>query len=214
MELDEMKLAWQTLGAQLERQHALNVQFFRESRLDKLRRGLRPLMWGQWLQLVIGVALAICGAVLWTTHLQRVDVLACGLVANAYGVLLIAFAARNLYLIHCIDHAAPVLDIQRKIAGLRAFRVRVEAPVNAVVCCFLWIPVLWANMALYGINLWSPGFIRWAVASGFAGLISITVVVWAMRRMGHARKIEDNSAGRSVVRAQAALDEIARFERE
>lgn len=214
MELDEMKLAWQTLGAKLEQQHALNMQLFRESRMDKLRRGLRPLLWGQALQLAIGIALAVCGGALWTTHLHRPAVLACGLAAHAYGVLLIVFAARNLYLIRRIDHAAPVLDIQRRIAGLRAFRVRVEAPANAVVCCFLWIPVLWANLYWYGIDVWSPGFIRWAVASGFAGLASIVVVVWAMRRMGYARKVEEHSAGRSVLRAQGALDEIARFERE
>lgn len=214
MELDEMKLAWQTLGAKLEQQHTLTLQLFHESRLDKLRHGLRPLLWGQSLQLMIGIALAVCGAVLWATHLQRIDVLVCGLVAHAYGVLLIIFAARNLYLLNRVDYSAPVLDIQRRIARLRAFRVRVEAPVNAVVCCFLWIPVVWANLALYGINLWSPGFVRWGLASGFAGLLSIAVVVWAMRRMGYARKIEDHSAGRSVQRAQAALDEITRFERE
>jgi hypothetical protein len=45
-------------------------------------------------------------------------------------------------------------------------------------------------------------------------LISIVVVVWVMRRMGHGRKLEDLSAGRSVLKAQAELDEIARFERE
>lgn len=214
MELDEMKLAWQFLGARLEQQHALNLQLFRESRLDKLRRGLRPLLWGQSLQLVIGVALAICGGVLWTTHLQRIEVLACGLVAHAYGMLLIIFSARNLYLLDRVDYSAPVLDIQRRIAGLRAFRVRVEAPVNAVLGCFIWIPVLWASLAVYGIDLWSPGFIRWGVATGLVGLASIVVVVWAMRRMGHGGKIEDHSAGRSVLKAQAALDEIARFERE
>jgi len=135
-------------------------------------------------------------------------------VAHAYGVLLIVFAARNLYLIHRIDYAAPVLDIQRKLAGLRAFRVRVETPVNAVVGCFIWIPVLWVNLALYGVDLWSPGFVRWGIASGLAGLLAMVVVVWAMRRMGYASKIEDQSAGRSVRRAEAALDEITRFGRE
>lgn len=214
MELDEMKLAWQTLGARREHQHALTAQFFRESRLDKLRRGLRPLTWGQWLQLVIGNVLVFGGAALWASHLHQPDVLVCGLVAHTYGLLLTIFSVRNLYLIHRIDPAAPVLDIQRRIAALRAFRIRVEAPVNAVAGCFLWIPVLWVNLALYGIDLWSPGFVRWAIASGCVGLISILVVVWAMRRLGYGRKLDDYNAGRSIVRAQAALDEIARFERE
>lgn len=214
MELDDMRLAWHTLAAKFEHQQALNMQLFRESRLDKLRRSLRPLQWGQWLQLTIGVALAICGGLLWTTHLQRTEVLVCGLVAHAYGVLLIVFAARNLYLLHRIDYSAPVLDLQRRVAGLRAFRVRVEAPINAVLGCFTWIPVLWASLAVYGIDLWSPDFIRWGVATGLVGLMSVVAVAWTMRRMGLGGKIEDHSAGRSVVKAQAVLDEIARFERE
>jgi hypothetical protein len=90
----------------------------------------------------------------------------------------------------------------------------VETPVNVVVGCFIWIPVLWVSLALYGFNLWSPVFVRWGIASGLAGLAAFVVVVWVMRRMGYGRKIDDQGAGRSVLRAEAALDEIARFERE
>jgi len=45
-------------------------------------------------------------------------------------------------------------------------------------------------------------------------VLAMVLVVWAMRRMGYASKIEDQSAGRSVRRAEAAFDEITRFERE
>lgn len=214
MELDEMKRAWMAMELRMDGVEALLRKDSRDRRTGKARAALRPLFWGQSLQLAIGNALVVCGAVLWASHLHQPDVLVCGLVAHAYGLLLTIFAARNLYLIHRIDYAAPVLDIQRRIAALRAFRVRVETPVNAVVGCFLWIPVLWVNLASYGIDPWSPGLVRWAIASGFAGLISIVAVVWVMRRLGYGHKIEEASAGRSIVRAQAVLDEIARFERE
>jgi len=214
MDLDDMKQAWTEMSLRQDGLEALLRADLHDRRLDRARGALRPLWWGQLLQLAIGVVLAICGGALWASHLHRPDVLVCGVVAHAYGVLLIVFAARNLYLIHRIDYAAPVLDIQRKLAGLRAFRVRVETPVNAVVGCFIWIPVLWVNLALYGVDLWSPGFVRWGIASGLAGLLAMVVVVWAMRRMGYASKIEDQSAGRSVRRAEAALDEITRFGRE
>lgn len=214
MELEEMKLAWETLGARLERQQTLALQLFRDSRLDKLRRGLRPLVFGQALQLAIGVALSVWGAALWTSHLRQLDALVCGLVAQAYGVLLIVFAARNLYLKQRIDYAAPVLDIQRRLAELRAFRVRVEAPVNLAVCCFLWIPPTWVGLAAVGFDVPVRVFMYWAIGSSLAGLATLLLIVWTMRWLGYARKIEDNSAGRSIVQAQAALDEIARFERE
>ena len=214
MDLDEMKQAWTEMSLRQDGFEALLRADFHDRRLDRARGALRPLWWGQILQLAIGTVLAIGGGVLWASHLHMPDVLVCGLVAHAYGLLLIFFAARNLYLIHRIDYAAPVLDIQHRIAALRAFRVRVETPVNAVVGCFIWIPVLWVNLALYGFNLWSPDFVRWGIVSGLAGLAALVVAVWAMRRMGYGRKIDDQSAGRSVLRAEAALDEIARFERE
>lgn len=214
MELDEMKLAWQTLGRQLERQNALNLQLFRDSRLDKLRRGLRPLVWGQVLQMTIGLLFAVVAAIFWVGHRDVAHLVVCGLLVHAYGVLLIAFAARVLYLIQRIDPAAPVVAIQRQLADLRAWRVRVEAPVNAVLGCFIWIPVLWMNLAWYGADLWSPGFMWWAISCSLAGLAACVLVVWLMRRAGLARRVEDSSAGRSVQKAEAVLEEIARFERE
>lgn len=214
MELDELKQAWTALELRQDGMEALLRMDFRERRLGGARVALRPLVWGQILQLALGVAFSIWAGAFWATHLRPLHLLACGLLVHAFGVLLIVFSARNLFLTSRIDYAAPVLDIQRRIAELRTFRVRVEAPVNAVLGCFIWIPVLWMNLAWYGVDLWSPGFAGWALACGFAGLAVVVVVVWLMRRMGHGKKIEDESAGRSIVRAQAALDEIARFERE
>ncbi|MDE2272407.1 MAG: hypothetical protein KGJ94_10560 [Xanthomonadaceae bacterium] len=213
MELDEMKRTWAAMELRLDGMESLLRSESRERRTGRARAALRPLFWGQSLQLAVGNLLVACGAVLWATHLHQSGVLACGLVANAYGLLLTIFSARNLYLIHHIDYAAPVLDIQRRMAELCAFRVRVETPINAVAGCFIWIPVLWANLALYGLDLWSPGLIHWALASGAVGLIALAAVVWVMRRLGYGHKVDEASAGRSIVRAQAALDEVARFER-
>jgi hypothetical protein len=212
MELDEMKLAWQALDRRLEKQHALNVQLFRDGKLDKLRRGLRPLVWGQIFQLAVGVGFAVAGAAFCTSRLQVTHLLVCGLLVQAYGLVLIILATRVLYLIQRIDHAAAVLVIQRQLADLRAWRVRVEWPVNALLGCFVWIPVLWMNLAGYGIDLWSPPFMRWAIASSLVGLAGVALVLWWMRRMGPQRKIDDHAAGRSVQNAEAVLEAIARFE--
>jgi hypothetical protein len=214
MELDEMKSAWQVLDRRLEQQYALNLQLFKDGKLDKMRRGLQPLVWGQILQLAIGVVFVALAVAFWTSRLHVTHLLVCGLLVHAYGLLLIVFAARVLYFIQRIDHAAPVLVIQRQLADLRAWRVRVEAPINALLGCFVWIPVTWMNLAWYGIDPWSPKFMLWAVASSLVGLAGVVLVVWLMRRMGMQRKIEDNAAGRSVQKAEAMLDEIARFEHE
>ncbi len=214
MELDEMKLAWQTLDRRLEKQHALNVQMFTDGKLDKLWRGLRPLVWGQIFQLAIGVVLAGAAATFWAPRVHVTDLLVCGLLMQVYGLLLIMLATRVLYLIQRIDHAAPVLVMQRQLADLRAWRVRVEWPINAFLGCFVWIPVLWMNLAWYGIDLWSPQFMYWASASGLVGLAGVALVLWQMRCMGMQRKIDDHAVGRSVQKAEAVLEAIARFERD
>lgn len=214
MELDELKRAWAEMELRQDGMEALLRADFHDRRMGRTRAALRPLLWGQVLQLAIGVAFSIWGGAFWGTHLRPWHLLVCGLLVHAFGLLLIVFSARNLYLIQRIDYAAQVVDIQRDIARLRAFRVRVEAPVNAVLGCFIWIPVLWMNLAWYGIDLWSAGFLRWTVACGLVGLAAVAVVVWAMRRSGHGRELEDHNAGRSIVRAQTTIDEIARFERE
>jgi hypothetical protein len=214
MELDDMKQAWAGLDERLDKQYALNFQLLRDGKLDKARRGLRPLVWGQAIQLTIGVLITFWAGAFWATRWHVTHLLICGLLVHLYGILLIVFAARVLYSIQRLDYAAPVLVIQRQLADLRSWRVGVEAPVNGVLGCFIWIPVTWMSLAWYGIDLWSPGFMLWAIASSLVGLAAVVWVVWLMRRAGMARKIEDNAAGRSLQKAEAMLADIARFEQE
>ncbi|MGN2253609.1 hypothetical protein ACFWZ4_09545 [Frateuria sp. GZRe12] len=215
MELDDFKQAWQGLDRRLEHQRALNAQLFVESRLDKLRYGLRPLVWGQVAQIALGLLVAVLAGAFWVARLHVLHLLVCGVLLQLYGLSLIGFAARNLYLIHGIDPGSPVLAIQRRIAELRAWRVRVEGPFNAVAGCFVWILVLWVNLAWYGVDLWAGGrSIAWMTLSAGAGLAGVGVVVWVMRRTGHGRKLEDHTAGRSLQKAEAMLAEIERFQQE
>jgi hypothetical protein len=214
MELDDMKQAWAGLDERLDKQYALNFQLLRDGKLDKARRGLRPLVWGQAIQLTIGVLITFWAGAFWATRWHVTHLLICGLLVHLYGILLIVFAARVLYSIQRLDYAAPVLVIQRQLADLRSWRVGVEAPVNGVLGCFIWIPVTWMSLAWYGIDLWSLGFMLWAIASSLVGLAAVVWVVWLMRRAGMARKIEDNAAGRSLQKAEAMLADIARFEQE
>jgi hypothetical protein len=217
MELDDFKHVWQGLDCRLERQEALQLSIFRDGKLDNARRGLRPLAWGQAIQLTLGVIFAAWGGSFWVNHRQIPHLLICGLLVNACGLLFIISAARNLYLIQRIDYAAPVLEIQRRLADLRAWRLRVEAPANAVIACFIWIPVLWMSLAEHSFDLWAydkASFLLWSLSSSVVGLVMVVLVVWLMRRLGHASALEDSAVGRSVRKAEAVLKEIACFEQE
>jgi hypothetical protein len=218
MELDDLKLAWQALDRRLERQHALELHTYRLGRLRSVRNGLWPLATGQMVQLFAGVGLIALAAPFWIAHWGTVHLVVYGLALHAYGLLLAIFAGRDLASIARIDYAAPVLEIQARLAGLRAQRIRV-APWFAVTGCFVWVPAVLAVFAWLGADVWvhKPSVVAWFLASGCVALgITAGIAGW-LRVPGReriARAFDDSAAGRSVTRAQAVMEEIARFERE
>src|SRR5436305_3621342 len=118
--LDDLKLAWQQLSQKLDRQNALAFDQLKQSKLAHFRSGLRPLVVGQTVQLVLGAMIAAFFAEFGIEHLHSAQLLLCGLFLHAYGIMFIAFALRDLILIRRIDYGAPVLAIQRQLAELRA----------------------------------------------------------------------------------------------
>lgn len=221
MELDEMKLAWQAMGQQLERQNVLQLEQLRQGRADRLHRYLRPLAWGQSLLIVLGVALMLWGISFWSTHLDIWQAVACGVFMQLFGTLAFAFPIRLLVMQQGIDYAAPVLDIQRRLAQMRAWRVKVEAPVFAVLGGVVWIPALLMEAQYegdpFGLNLWQHmghGVMAWLLLSVGAAVGLVFLARFVVRRLGHGRWLENSLAGGSIVKAEIALAEMARFERE
>jgi hypothetical protein len=216
MELDEMKLAWQQVNRRLEQQQALNLQMFKDNRLDKADKALRPLRRGQIIQIVAGAALMLLFAPYWVAHRSTLHLMAYGLLMHAYGLMLILTAARNLYLQSRLDYVAPVVEIQRRIAALRTWRLR-EALLYGVTGCFIWIPLLLIGFQAAGADVWvtAPSVVWGNVAAGVACLAVLYGIVHWSRLPGHERfkaALDNSGIGRSVRRTQAMIDEIARFE--
>lgn len=220
MELDEMKQAWQSLDRRQERQYALGLLLFRQGRADRLHRHLRPLLWGQSLQIAFGVIVLLWGVAFWSTRLGEWRAMACGIAMQLYGIVMVAFAGRLLHLLRGIDLAGPVLEIQRRLAAMRVWRVKVEAPVLVLLGAFMWIPaivmLMLAETERAGIDMWreAPGLPLWLVLNGFLALALAALTAWLLRRAGRARWLEGQFAGSAIRNAEAALDELARFERD
>lgn len=220
MELDEMKQAWQAVDRQLERQHALNWRIWRDGQTERLRRGLRPLVWGQSALIVFGIAIALWGISFWSSHLGVWQAMACGIAMQVFGTLAFVFPARVLSLVRAVDYAAPVLEIQQRIARLRAWRVKVEAPVFAVLGSVIWIPAMLMlgqyAMDRAGVNLWGEmtGAVRWLLLCAAGSLAVVALAYALLRRFGRRRWLEDSFAGSAVRKAEKMLEDIARFERE
>lgn len=216
MELDDMKLAWRAMGQRFEQQYALNVQIYRDTRLDRMRRGLRPLVWGQALQMVTGLAGLLLLAPIWIAHRHDTAVLIAGVVIHAYGVGLIVFGAIVQASIARIDYAAPVLVIQRQLLKLRRIYAVGGALVVGLPWWFLTAPLL-VVLTRGAIMQNAPSVIWIQLAIGAVGLLA----TWWFHRWSHrpgraalARKLDDSSAGGSIRRAQMALQDIVRFEQE
>ena len=214
MELDDMKLAWQALDHRLEQQHALNVQLFRDGRMDKLRRGFRPLVLGQALQMLIGVLGLIVLAPIWTSNWRDPAVLISGLVMHIYCVGLIVIGGMVLGRVAGIDHAAPVLTIQRRLLKLRHIYGVWGAIAVGLPWWFLTAPLL-VVLTRGGIMTSAPSVIWVMLAIGAVGLAA----TWLFHRWSHrperaelSRHMDANMSGGSIRRAQTTLLEIARFE--
>jgi hypothetical protein len=213
MELDELKLAWQTLDRRLQEQTALNLQLLTETRIDKVRSRLRPLWFGQVIQLIVGVLLTVMFANFWVANTGSPALLASGLVMHAWSVALIISAVMELLLITRIDYAGPVLTIQKSLAQLRLWRTRVS-PWLGLPFWLLWMPL----MAIVFKQLFGAPMHASVYYIGIPiGIVGMLATVWfhrwahrpERRHIGEA--IDAGSAGRSVTRAQQYLDEIARF---
>jgi len=216
MELDEMKLAWQTLDRRLEHQHMLNVLMFRDSRTDKARRGLRPLVWGQALQMLVGVIGLGLFVPIWVAHRDQSAVLIAGLVLHAYFLCMIIVAAMVQVQIAHIDFGAPVVAIQRQLLTLRKIYAIGGTCMVGLPWWFLTAPLL-VVLTRGTIMTYAPQVVWIQLGVGVLGLFGTGWVYRCAHRSQRAelaRRLDHIVTGASIRRAQATAAEIARFARE
>ena len=218
MELDELKATWQALDRKLSQSNAIQLQLFKDGRMKNLRAGMRPLFWGQIAQILFGVLTLLIGIAFWSEHRDVMHLFWTGLILHVYGVVTIISAGVTLGKIGSIDHAAPVLNIQRQLASVRRVYVG-SGIVVGHAWWLLWIPYAVVVFSYLGIDIVTvaPGFIWISVGIGVAGLLAM----WAFHRWASSSRggrlgqsYLESLGGGSLRRAQRVLDEIARFEQE
>lgn len=217
MELDDFRNAWQTLDRRLREQNEVGLQLLRHQRIDAMRRGLRPLAAGQAASMLIGALAMIWLLPMWTAPAAAHDlwVKFCGVVLHAYCIGLIVLGGVMQGLIARVDYAAPVLTIQQRLLKLRRTYL-IGGVLLGLPWWFLSAPLL-VVLTRGAILDTAPSVIAIQLAVGAAGLVATGLFHrWAHRphRADFGRRLDDGAAGGSLRRAQAALDELARFERE
>lgn len=219
MELDDFKLAWQTLDQRLQQQNDIGLQLLRERGLDRARKHLRPLWWGQVAQMLFGLVCVLLGATCWNQNLDQPSLLVAGIVVHVYGIATMIAGGAALGLTARIDYAAPVVRIQKQLAKLRRFYVASGAAVG-LAWWVLWVPFL---VMLTGLGGNAEGFEwlqSWVIISLAIGVAGLLATLWFHRWSRHpsrprlAKAMDDSVTGGSLRRAQARLDELERFERQ
>ncbi|HEY6544872.1 MAG TPA: serine/threonine protein kinase [Dokdonella sp.] len=215
MELDDLKLAWKALDRRLEQQDALNLQLLRDARMDRARRGLRPLVWGQAAQMLVGGAGAFALGSYWPDHATNLPVLLSALVLHAYCIGLIVAGGVVQGHVARIDYASPVVAIQQHLLKLRRAYL-LGGWIAGLPWWFLCAPLL-VVLSDGAVLVRAPRLVPILLAVGCVGLAGTWLFhrwVHSPRRAALGRRLDDGAAGTSIRRASAALDELARFERE
>jgi hypothetical protein len=221
MELDELKQAWQTLDRHLQQHNALSLQALKQRQTDKARAGLRPMAWGQCLQVLFGLAVLALALACWARHRDVPLLLVSGLVMQVYGVLAIAMGGAMLSAIGRIDYAQPIVAIQAQLARLRRQYV-IGGLVLGLPWWILWMPMLLVVIGALMPSLPTGGLtlalrIWIALGVGSMGLVACGALWLYARHPDRTRlrqALADRLSGGSLRRAQSALDEIARFARD
>ncbi|WP_369930634.1 hypothetical protein [Xanthomonas sp. NCPPB 2632] len=202
MELDELRAGWAELDQRLDRVERSRDALEARTVISGVRTELRPLIGGQIVQLLVGTWLALQAGAFWMAHRQTSGLLVSGLLLHLYGIAMIAAAARSLVLATGLDESLPVLDVQARIVALRAWRIR-EGRWFGLVGSFMWVAMIVCVFGMLGVDILvvNPAFVVWNLLAAF-------VCVGVFAAVSFLRPAQGGSA---VRRAQARLDEVARF---
>ena len=219
MELDELKAAWQTLDRRLDQHDRINLLLLTEQRVAKARSRLRPLFFGQLVQILSGVLMIALGVSVWSSHREVSSLLISGLIIHIYGVAMIIIAGVTLGMIAAINDAAPVLEIQQRLARLRTFYIRGGMAIG-LAWWLIWIPfvtVLFNWLAGVNVVERTPSVAVIGIVIGVVGLFA----TWLFHRWAHnpqrprrAKFLDNSMTGSSLRKAREELDVLKAFERD
>lgn len=224
MELDDLKAEWakrdRALEQNLKMQTALMRDVLVEKQLNKLRRrnARNVFEFAIYLAFVIGFGAFL--AANWGRWEFFIPALLLDIWTITMGAVTFAERAR----LSAVDFSAPVLDIQKRLAALRAERARAFQWAFLTGQVLWWTPffivLIWGlfHIDLYRVSDFMPRFI--AINIG-AGLALIPALLWVAHVIGPrlansaiARSVLDGVTGRDLAEARAIAQRLAQFEAE
>lgn len=219
MDLDELKTAWRELDLRVQANEARSAHLLREVSVRRTRASLRRFSAGVLFEIVCGLpAVGLLGWFLGLHYGEAKFALPAVVLALAALFSLAGNLAQFVASLR-VDYSAPVLEIQHRIALLRAARIR------STQFTLLFAPLLWTPLAIVAarglleLDLYSTlgsGVIAANLAVGLAVIpLGIQAARFCAQRLEHSpvlKRLADCIAGYSLTRALESVDEIERFE--
>ncbi|MFT3727381.1 MAG: hypothetical protein QM759_06135 [Terricaulis sp.] len=224
MDLEDLKAEWDKRDAQLQRTLQAQTAMLRGITIERELRKLRRHGAMNVLELIVYVGFVIFfGATLassWGRWTVFVPALCLDIWTVAMGALTFAERARLAQ----VDFSAPVLDIQKRLATLRAERARAFQWAFLTGQILWWTPfVLVLFWALLRVDLLAASTsVQSFVGINIAvGLLFIPVLLLIAHRLGPwlansnvGRSVLDSVTGRDLTEARAIAARLAQFEAE
>ncbi len=191
----------------LERQElAGRLLLVRRELLGRVEKSLRPLFWGQILQMLIGVGITALGVACWVRNQHIPHRLFSGGILHLYGILMVLAAGVVCTRIKRLDYSRPVIEIRAALDKIRKAYLQFGAFLG-LAWWLLWIPVCVAigfDAVAYSPAVWI------SVAIGVIGLALSTIayVKFLKSQKDSAERWRTNLAGESLRAAYRALDEV------
>ncbi|GAB5537828.1 MAG: hypothetical protein Rubg2KO_40770 [Rubricoccaceae bacterium] len=218
MTFDDLKLALDEVGRRADEAPADSTPLS-HAFLHRSRSALGPLRWLLMLETVFAVAgTALLVGFLVTRVASPWTVVASGWVLLFCELAYLVAAVRQLVQLAWIDFAAPMLDVQNRLAALWVLRSRVVRNVF-LIAPLVWLPMLIVAVAwITGGDLVAEISTAWVISNLAFGLAILGGGLWiAHARPGWVQTIpwlrdaSDHLAGRSLRRALGLANEAVAF---
>lgn len=216
MELEEMQAAWARIDRKLDEHLTLSRNAIREAINQRASGRLRPLFWGQIVQILVGTVIIVLAVAYWSGNLKEPHRFVCGLVMHVYGVVAIMLAGMTLSAISAIEWSGPVSEIQRKLDRLRSLRI-VAGAIVGLSWWVLWPPFAQVVFGLLGADFYAiaTATFVWSIIGGIGGIIaSCAFYRWSQRHSNRRfrKRILDQATGVGITQAFADLARIQEHE--
>jgi len=216
MDLEEMKQAWTQLQARVERLERID-RSGRGGPAGRVQDALRGTRRQDWIAIGGWGVFALWVGSFWFDHREVTHLLIAGLALHVYAITAIILGSIQLRALAAIDHGAPIVALQRQLAGLARLRARCSVALG-LPWWLLWVPCMIVGITwLTGVDFYDPAWAWSSLGVGVIGLVASLVVArrFAARpvRSPTLRRMIDHLSGRSLARAMHELDEVDEFTR-